>query len=121
MAGTVTFTETVHGSVKKIEVAWTSTAGGAADGTSSFVYDGRLIAVTTVPGAAGDAPDANYDITLTDSGGDDVLLGQGANRHTSNTEYLLEANLGAVAASKLTLNVAAAGSANSGTVVVWLR
>lgn len=121
MAGTVTFTETVHGSVKKLEIAWTSTAGGAADGTSSHPYDGRLIAVTTVPAGGADAPDANYDITLTDSGGDDVLLGQGANRHTSNTEYLLEANLGAAAASKLTLNVSGAGATNQGTVLVWLR
>lgn len=121
MAGTVTFTETVHGSVKKLEIAWTSTAGGAADGTSEHPYDGRLIAVTTVPAAAGDAPTDNYDLTLTDSGGADVLLGQGADRDTANTEHLLEANLGAVAASKLTLNVTNAGATKQGTVLVWLR
>ena len=32
------------------------------------------------------APTANYDITLTDEDGIDLLDGAGANRHTSNSE-----------------------------------
>lgn len=120
MAGTVVTTEIVHGSVKKITFAWTSDASGDVNGTATtHAYDGRLIAVTTDPGAT--APTDNYDLELRDADGVDVLLGQGANRDTANTEYLLEATLGAVASSKLTLVITSAGSAKQGTVVVWLR
>lgn len=120
MAGTVTTTEVNHTSVKKITFAWTSSAGGAADATTTDPYDGRLIAVTTDPDGSA-APDDNYDVAINDADGVDVLLGQGANRDTANTEHLLEANLGAVAGSKLTLAVTNAGSAKAGVVVVWLR
>lgn len=119
MAGTVTTSETVHTSVKKIVWTWTSAAGGAADATTSNAYDGKLIGLTTDPGAT--APTDNYDVAVTDSEGHDVLLGAGANRDTANTEHVAEANLGAVAGSKLTLAVTNAGDAKEGVVVLYLR
>lgn len=120
MAGTVVPTEVVHGSVKKVTFAWTSSAGGAADGATTKPYDGRLIAVTTDPDGT-DIPTDNYDVVVSDADGQDVLLGAGADRDTANTEYILEANLGAVAGSPLTLAVTNAGNAKKGVVVVWLR
>lgn len=59
------------------------------DGTVTSVdlttrLSGRLVALETNPGST--APQANYDITITDVDGLDVLQGVGANRHTSNTE-----------------------------------
>lgn len=120
MAGTVTVAETKHLSIKKIRWAWTSTGGGAADKATANAYSGKLLGLTTDPDGAA-APSDNYDITVTDQDGDDALLGAGANRATATTQHVAEANLGAVAEGPLTLNVAAAGSAKSGVVILWIR
>lgn len=121
MAGTVTVSETVHGSVKKIAWAWTVTAGGAADKATTQAFDGKVIGFSTIPGTAGDAPTDNYDVTVADAEGHDVLLGGGADRDTLNTEHVADANLGAVAGSVLTLNITNAGNAKKGTVILWVR
>lgn len=122
MAGMVcTITETTHGSVKKIKFAWTSDdAAGTATGTTTVPYSGRFIGLITVPSAV-TAPDVNYDITITDVDGVDLLLGAGANRHNINTEFVAEASMAGVAHSKLTLNVAAAGNAKLGEVYLLIR
>lgn len=119
MAGTVTIAETIHGTIKKIVFSWTSTAGGAADGTTTLPYDGKLIGLTTNPDAT--APTDNYDLTVTDVDGHDVLLGAGADRDTANTEHVAEASLGAVAGSKLTFTIAAAGDSKVGVAILWIR
>jgi hypothetical protein len=120
MAGTATYTERSYGSVKLLKCAWTSSAGGVVSGTaSSVVYDGKLLAVATDPSAT--APTDDYDVTVLDDNSMDVLLGAGANRDTADTEYLLEANLGAVAQSTLTVTIANAGSVKLGTVYIWIR
>lgn len=123
MAGSaMVFTEITHTSVRKIVAAWTSDDGtGAVSGTTTFPYDGAIIGLTTIPGAAADAPDDNYDVTITDAGGHDVLLGAGMNRDTANTEHVAGTSLAGVAGSKLTVSVAAAGNSNKGTVVVYVR
>lgn len=121
MAGTVTVTENVHGSVKKITFAWTSSAGGAADGSSSTPLNGKVIRLTTVPAGGGSAPTDNYDVVLNDADGHDVLAGAGADRDTANTEHVAEASLGVVANSVLTLGVTNAGATKQGTVIVWVR
>lgn len=118
--GTVTITEIVHTSVKKITWAWTSTAGGAAGDVTTAIFDGDLIGLATIPDGTA-APTDNYDIEIQDSAGLDVLLGQGANRDTANTEYVAGSSLGAVAGSKLTLAVTNAGDSKKGTVVLWVR
>jgi hypothetical protein len=120
MAGTVTTTEKVLGTVKKITFTWTASAGGAADATTDEVYDGKLIGLTTDPGA-GTAPTDNYDVVITDADGHDVLLGAGADRDTATTEHVAEASLGAVAHSPLTLAVTNAGAGGEGVVIVYLR
>tara|TARA_Y100000310_G_scaffold317685_1_gene370830 strand:+ start:12806 stop:13168 length:363 start_codon:yes stop_codon:yes gene_type:complete len=120
MAGTATYTERDYGTVKLLKCAWVSDASGDVSGTaSSIVYDGKLLAVTTDPSAT--APTDDYDVTVLDDNSMDVLLGAGSDRDTANTEYLLEANLGAVAKSKLTVTVANAGNAKEGTVYIWIR
>ena len=123
MAGSsVLFTESRTGSVKKIKAVWVSDDTlGTASGTTEFVYDGKVELLTTVPAAAGAAPTDNYDVTLTDADGVDVLGGGGADRDTANTEQKVSANLGVVAASKLTLNIANAGNSRGGTVYVYIR
>lgn len=122
MAGMVVTTseETESGSVKKITFDWLSDdAAGTATGTTTKEYNGKVIWLVTDPGAA--APTDNYDVTVTDEGGEDVLAGAGADRDTANTEYVAEASLGAVAGSALTLNITNAGNAKDGEVILYIR
>ncbi len=118
MAGTVTVTETSIGNVHKIKWAWTSTAGGAADLVTAGVYAGRVVALVTDPGST--APDDNYDITITDAEGYDVMQGAGANRDTANTETAVP-TVTSVAFGPLTLNVSNAGSAKVGVAILYVE
>lgn len=122
MAGSsVTFTETRLGSVKKIKAAWVSDdSDGSASGETEFAYDGKVELLTTVPDGTA-APTDNYDVTLVDEDGVDVLAGAGANRDTSAAEQVVSSSLGAVASSKLTLAIANAGNSKEGTVYVYIR
>lgn len=68
-----------------ITVTWTGDASdGTVPATSIGVVRGTLERFVTNPGAG--PPTSNYDITLTDANGFDVLAGAGADRHTSTTE-----------------------------------
>jgi hypothetical protein len=121
-AGTLTLAETVHTGVKKIVATWTSRTGaegGTASATSANAFDGKLIGLTTDPGAT--APTDNWDLAVTDSSSHDVLLGAGADRDTATTEHVAEASLGAVAGSKLTFSVTNAGDAKTGVCILWIR
>jgi hypothetical protein len=123
--GTVVITEETLSVVKKIKFEWTSVNGGGDDGkaskTTTNVYTGEIIRLVTIPGVAPDAPTDNYDVTITDEDGTNVLMGAGADRDTANTEQVLASSLGCVANDKLTLNIAAAGSAKKGTTIIYIR
>lgn len=121
-AGTATIAETRHTTVKKIAWTWTSgtgAEGGTVTSTTTHAYDGKCELLTTDPGST--APTDDYDITITDSDGVDVLGGGGTDRDAANTEQVLSSNLGAVAGSKLTLNVTNAGDAKGGVVYLYIR
>ena len=86
MSGTITQSHSKPGKVGVI--TFTCTAD-AADGSFpqtniTDAIEGELLQLETNPGAT--APTANYDIVLNDDQGADVLMGVGANRHTSTTE-----------------------------------
>lgn len=122
MAGSsMAFTETVFGSVKKIKAEWVSDgATGAVSGTTAQVYSGRFLGLITDPG--GTAPDDNSSVTITDSDGVDLLLGAATgNRDTADTEFIKEADMAGVAASKLTFNVSSAGNSKTGTIYLLIR
>lgn len=123
MAGEeVTITETVTGSVKKIKFAWTTGSGGESPAVATtYAYSGQVMQLTTVPSGGGTAPTDNYDVTLLDSDGVDVLAGGGADRDTANTETVRASSLGMVAGSPLTLNVASGGNSKQGTAYVYIR
>jgi hypothetical protein len=119
VAGTVTVAETSIVNVHKVKWTWTSTAGGAADLVTPGIYGARVLALVTDPDGSA-APDDNYDVTVTDSEGYDVLQGAGANRDTANTETAVP-TAESVAFGKLTLNVSNAGNAKSGVAILYLQ
>lgn len=122
MAGSATLTEEIHGTVKKIKIAWTSGTGGdagKADKTTEEVYSGALIMVATVPDGTS-TPSANYDVELNDADGIDLLAGNGQNRSDTDTEFITS-GMGAVANDKLTLAVTNAGDTKKGTIYIYIR
>ena len=119
MAGTVTTTEEPYGSVKKISFDWLSSAGGAADATTTGYYSGVISRVVTIPDSGGTQPTDNYDLVLNDDDSVDLLDGQGANRDNTNTEQLLT-GLGVMANAKITLGITNAGNAKGGQTIVYI-
>lgn len=121
----MTFTETTHGSVKKVVVSWTSdNVTGGVSGTTTNGYSGRFLGAITVPGTAGAQPNDNYDITVTDADGVDLALGGLMNRDETNTEFVAEASMAGIATGKLTFNVTNAsdsGVNNTGTIYLYIR
>lgn len=123
-AGTVVTTEYTTTSVRRVKFAWTSSAGGAADATTTAYFTGAILGVTTVPGTGGTVPTANYDVAINDDDAVDVLNGTGANKSATLTEHVsasLGVDLGTVVSSKLTLAVTNAGASKTGVVYVDLR
>lgn len=96
----------------------TNTTGNIS-ATTTKSFSGVLLRAVTVP-SGGNPPEANYDVTVTDADGFDVLGGGGANRHTSNTEAITSGLL-PIAHSTLTLNVTHSGAAGAGDVYLYLR
>ncbi len=121
MAGTVTVAETTHTTVKKIYWDWLSTAGGAADLITTLPYDGLIERAVFIPDGGGTQPTDQYDVTVTDSDGVDVLAGLGANLTNAATVSKTHADGLTAAVGKLTLNVTNAGNAKGGLVILYLR
>ena len=98
MAGTITEALTnERPPVKVITLTCTADSSDASFPATALTniphngVGGRLLQIATDPGST--APQANYDIAITEGGGADVLLGVGANRHTSNSEVaVIESN-----------------------------
>lgn len=129
MAGSITITERIVGSVKEIKAEWTSDASSPstedASDTTEFTYDGKVIRAvfenTSSPPAT-----AGYDVAVTDENGHDVLHGLGANRYATsppvNPELVDESDgLGSVAGQKLTVSITNAGPGATGTVILHIR
>jgi hypothetical protein len=124
-AGTVTQAHSTTGNIRK--VVFTCTAD-AADGSFPATaitrkVEGRLIQLITDPGTT--APTDNYDITLVDGNGLDVLQGVGANRDTANTEsaaiVFSSTSINPVVDESDTLTLTIANnSVNSATITITL-
>jgi len=124
MAGSsVTMTEEVYGTIKKIKFVWVSddTTGLVTGSASTNIYSGKILGLATVPGTLGVTPDNLYDVEILDDDGLDVLMGGGLDRSDVNTEYVLSTSLGAVANDHLTLAVSNAGNSKEGTVYIYIR
>lgn len=112
----VTVSEDRAPGVTKIKWTWTSATDGTASGTTSMTYTGKIRRVVTDPG--GTAPTDDYDITITDADGYDVLDSNGINRDTAATEVV--AVTGILVGSTLTLNVSNAGAEKVGVTIAYV-
>lgn len=86
MPGTVTETAYTAGHIRRVSFTCTADAAAATYPATTLTHkiDGKLLKLVTNPGAV--QPTDNYDITITDQNGIDVLQGVGANRDTLNSE-----------------------------------
>lgn len=99
-----------------------SSDGSVPATTSMLRIDGYIIKVITNPGTT--APTDNYDITLTNIDGADVVHGELANRDTTNTEEIVPIPAdnvtvygGSAVIGRITLNITN-NSVNSATGTV---
>ena len=98
MAGTIT--EALTSGRPPVKVVTLTCTADSSDGSFPATaltniphneVGGRLLQIATDPGST--APQSNYDIAVTEGGGADLLLGVGANRHTSSSEVaVIESN-----------------------------
>ena len=115
-AQVVTVTETIYSSVKRIKWAWACTDAGVVSSACTKVLNGEIIRVEFVP----TDPTDQYDATIKDSNGIDLLAGQGSNLSGTNTIVLTE-GLGPVCGGLVTLAIANAGNAKSGVTYLYVR
>jgi len=137
MAMTFTLDNGVDGngvpcSIRKLTCDWTSDGSGNASGTSPKIV-GTIIKGVTDPGAT--APTDDYDITITDAEGLDVLAvcqSGLSNRDTANSEQVyflvldaagtpLTQSVHPVVCDQLTVTVANAGDTKSGQLILYYR
>lgn len=86
MAGTITLEHYAVGHVRKVIATCVADAADATfPDTVLPAFEGRVLAIATNPGAT--APQDNYDVTIVNQHGHDVLQGAGADRDTADTEY----------------------------------
>lgn len=111
MASSVTQTHVTRGPIGLVILDVTAHTDGSVTSVAlTPKISGRLLALETNPGST--APQDDYDITITDADGHDVLQGVGANRDTANTEKVSIVFSGTAihppvsVADTLTLNVA---------------
>jgi hypothetical protein len=122
-AQVVTITEKTAFSVKEIIWDWLSTDAGVVVGSvTTYPYTGRCIYCSLESDAATTDPTDQWDCTVKDADGVDVLKGLGADVTKAATVYKADSDgLGAVVESKLTLAVSGAGNAKGGIVRLFIR
>lgn len=120
-----TTTENIGGGYTVYSCAWTADASGAVSGIDVPMARGFVHQVKFIPGTAGNAPTALYDVTLVDADAVDFLGGSGAD---------LSATVAAIKApilgssqmqpfwrgGSLQPTVANAGNAKTGTILVTI-
>lgn len=111
---------------ERATVAWTSTAGGAFTGTITGLQ-GEIQAVAFKPDIGSTSPTNNYDVTIEDEDGIDLLEARGANlSDTTATRKFVgisASNIIARAplAGNLVIKVTNAGASNGGTIRLYFK
>jgi len=125
MAGSIAVTTSDLRGSTKYSVLWTSDASGVVSANTFAVRDGLLKLVKFIPGAGGVQPTDQYDMTITDADGIDVLAATGANLSNATATATCP-NVGTyhkrfIEAGNLTPVLANAGNAKQGTVVLVIE
>jgi len=120
-AGSASMTVTNQTTVypKHITFEWVCEEDGEVSGDESAVISGIPIAFVTYPSAT--APTANYDLTLVDENGNDILCGTGANRASAADELVVGDSLAPFSNTTLELKALNAGSYKGGTAILYYR
>ena len=113
--------------IMKVSFAWVSDATGDASTTTTRTICGQILRACFIPGDA--TPSNNYDITLTDSDGLDVLITLGSNLSNSTASQVVpvvtngtDGNMAPnTCCGVLTFTVDNAGATKSGTLVIYVR
>tara|TARA_R100000664_G_scaffold17192_1_gene26114 strand:+ start:4405 stop:4788 length:384 start_codon:yes stop_codon:yes gene_type:complete len=125
MAGSITTTTTKNGSMVKYTMDWLSDASGDVDVDAIPMIQGEIQSVHYFPDAGGTQPSDNYDLTMSDSYGVDILTGTGANLSQTTDTYAVPALSTYfkvfIEAGSYDLVVANAGNAKGGIVEVIVR
>lgn len=113
-----------------VEFNWTSSSdtGAVSSACTAEGISGRLEDVIFIPNSGGTAPTDQYDITVTNNYGLDVLNGVGANKPQSQSNIANNANPSNSTGgfihlynASLSLNVSNAGNSKGGIVRLVLR
>lgn len=125
---TDTYERNINGTIHKVTLSWTTHTDGSATKTTDPLT-GTIVGITYNPGST--TPSDNYDMTLSDEDGFDVLSGQGANLDQSTTTRIVPGvpfkdgtttSLAPVAVhGTLALSITNAGDTKNGTLVIYLR
>lgn len=102
--------------VRKYVVSWTSDASG--DATATLPLDGAIMRVVTNPDDTA-APTDNYDVTIVDGDGLDLLNSEGLDRDTLNSEQIFPTNP-PFHNGDVTVTIANAGNTKAGTVTLYV-
>ncbi len=116
-----TTTEDISWSVRKITWSWISNATGEVDAQTTAYFSGAPLGFIAEPAGGVSAPSADYDISITDENEYDLLQSSGVDMSAATSVYIFDATLTPISNDRLTLHIRAAGNANSGTVVLYLR
>ena len=112
------------GTIKRLDVDWTSDSSGDVEKAVTEQLNGILLALITDPDGT-DVPDASYDVTIEDDKGIDILLGKSVDRSATLVESVpLDLSTGQprpVATPTFTFKVANAGNAKKGFVQLLFR
>ena len=122
-AGTCTQDWAEHGAMKIATLTWTTSAGGVFTSTAtSKSINGFVVMVETNPDGTA-VPTVDYDITLLNSGGADIMGGTLADRSNTATEMAMPLigtiYTGIAVQGGLTLTVSNAGNSKIGTVKIF--
>ncbi len=125
MAGSITTTVSKKNSLVKYKMDWLSDASGDVNVDAIPMIQGEIQSVHYFPDAGGTQPSDNYDLTMADSYGVDILTGTGANLSQTTDTYAVPALSTyfkvVIEAGSYDLVIANAGNAKGGIVEVIVR
>lgn len=125
MAGSITTTVSKDGSMVKYIMDWLSDASGDVDVDAIPMVQGEIQRVSYYPDAGGTQPSDNYDLTMSNSYGVDILTGTGANLSQTTDTWAVPALSTYfkvfIEAGSYDLVIANAGNAKGGIVEVIVR